>query len=146
MNHIWTVVCERSITDIESNNISLIHVIEQIKFREVPADKVPPGEPTRIGASRFEVVSLWGRGNPNEPETADAKIIFCSPTGQELAQNKMNIDLTEYKRIRTRWMFFGLLPYSGDGEYTFVVQQEVDGEWRTEAEVPLEISKMSPED
>ena len=143
MNHVWTVVCERSLIDKDSNNLSLINVIEQIQIGSL--EEIPEGAPPPTGGGRIEVVTMWSRSNLETPETTNTRTIFYSPTGDELVRNEPYIDLTEFKRLRARWLYIGLPPYSGDGQYTFVVQQEVDGEWRTEAEVPLEISKIPSE-
>ena len=143
MEHIWTVVCEKSIVDSSSNNISLINVIERIRFgerEELKGDKMVPG--AFVG---LEVVSMWCRSDVEKPETGKSRTEFLSPSKDVLVGNEGPIDLMEHQRLRAIWAFFGV-PYAGDGRYMFVVQQEVDGEWQTEAEIPLEISKIPSED
>ena len=49
IEHAWSVLCTRSVTDRESNNISLFEVIEQIS---TVGPAPPPGAPT---AFRFNL-------------------------------------------------------------------------------------------
>ena len=138
MDHIWTVICEKSITDSRSNNISLINIMEQIR--------VAPKEDIRGILLELEVVSLWCRSDADQPETGHTRTILCSPIGDELAQSELiTIDLTKYQRIRASWKFIGL-PYSDDGRYHFVVQRQIDDQWQTVATVPLEIIRDLPEE
>jgi len=146
MKHVWTIVCERSIIDSQSNNISLINALEQIQLmagEEVQNLATTPGEsPIRGIGVTFEVVTLWCRNDPNQPESAPSQALLLSPTGDEMVKNKMQIDLTNHQRMRVKWGFGGI-PYSGDGRYLFVVQQEIADQWQTVAEIPLDINRVS---
>ena len=138
MEHIWTVVCEKSITDSRSNNISLINVIEQIRF--APQEGVQT-----VPITGLEVISMWCRSDSNTPETGNSRTTLLSPSGDELGQDKTIIDLTKYQRIRRTWMFVGF-PFTGAGRYHFVAQRQIDDQWETVATVPLEIILGVPEE
>jgi hypothetical protein len=138
VNLVWAVACRQSIIDIQTNNISLINVLEQVNFAtsNEDVDNVP---------IPLEVVSMWARSNFDEPEKANGRWLLFAPSGDELNNLDFDIDLTQHTRARAITRFMGL-PFSGNGIYRFVVQlEENDGLWQTVAMFPLDVIRNTSE-
>ena len=71
INHVWTVLCHRTLIDQKSNNVSMIDAIEQIniKGREGPT----------VAQISMELVSLWIRSDPNTGTRGQYRISFIEP-------------------------------------------------------------------
>jgi hypothetical protein len=134
IRHVWTVFCSSSAIDKDTNQVSLFDIIEKINVELVGAP--PPGEKVVV-PSRFQVVTLWSRAQPNEPEAGSGRLRLMAPGGQELLKSENDIDLTEYGLRRVRVNLAGM-PFVGNGQYRFVVDQRVNDEWKMVAEVPIQ--------
>jgi len=139
IDHVWTVVCSRAVTDRESNNVSLQNVVEQITIRGEPI-------PDAMVPIPLDVVTLWVRANTDIPSRGYTRLIFLSPSGTVIGSLESEVDLSEYERYRTRTHFQGL-PVTEPGRYTFRVelQNEGESEWHQVALIPLRIIFMPPE-
>lgn len=138
IQHIWTVICSNSVIDQDSNNISLQSVIEQLNIAGTPpASGVVPAVPISL-----EVVTLWARADFDVPGRGRARVTFLFPSGIPSAplQFEYGIDLSSFKRNRTRWHINGL-PIRESGRHIFRVEFQNEGEnvWREVATVPLEV-------
>ncbi len=133
IEHVWTVLCTRSIYDSESNNVSLIEVLEQINL---PSDA---SFPAHIGI-QLDLVSLWIRSTHNEPTKGLARVTFVTPSKEKLDPIELPIDLTKSERHRTRFRFVGL-PIKEPGYHYFLVRYSEEGKskWKQAAKVPLSI-------
>jgi hypothetical protein len=136
IDHVWTVLCTQSITDRESNNLTLLNVIEQINV----LGPVPGPIPIQL-----ELVTLWVRSEPDRPTRGRGRVRVVAPGGTQLAENEYEIDLTQFERIRNQGRIQGV-PFSGPGRYLFVVslQQEDEQDWQDVARVPLQIVVQTP--
>lgn len=127
-------------TDTESNNISLIEVLDRVDFK-VKADFGPiPTEEQRVIPVPAEFVTMWSRDDPEQQEQGLARLLIISPSGEILHTIEFEPDLTEHQRHRQRGIFRGL-PFVENGIYQYVVQvfDEAKREWGEVASVPLEI-------
>jgi hypothetical protein len=137
INHIWTVICSKSIIDRESNNISLSNVLEQInitrsaEFEEGKAGLIP---------INYELVTLWMREREDQPDRIMAKITFISSSGPLPPANEFEVDLSQHIRTRTILRGNGL-PFNEPGIYYFQieVQKATLGDWEIVAKIPLQI-------
>jgi len=136
IKHIWSVLCQQSIVNRDSNNISLIEVIEQLSIegRVIESESEKP----KLLPLSFNIVSMWIRENLDEPADSKANVIFLSPRDKELSRKEVHIDLSEYQRFRTISRINGL-PFSGYGQYKFVIKVLNEGDWKTVATLPLSI-------
>ncbi len=126
IEHYWTVLCSNSVIDSESNNISLLNVLEQINIQDTPPEK---GE---IKGLPFpsQIVTLWGRSDVNQPERGTARYTVQYTHGGETSQTEPNtspVDLTEYRRMRTRTNM-PVLPIMGAGVHKIIVEIQSDPE------------------
>lgn len=132
IDHVWTVLCSKSAIDIESNNVSILDVIEQISI---------PGEPKPDGVlpMSFEIISLWIRSEPAKPEQGIERIIFVTPSHKSSIVTEIPIELLEAERQRNRVKFSGL-PISEEGRHYFNIEYKLDEqEWIKTASIPLTI-------
>lgn len=135
--HIWSVLCARSIIDSETNNISLIDVIEQVNLPAPPPPSTDGGV-TFIPIS-LELVSLWSRENADAPENRRCRVRVNSPGGLPAGMPttvEFQVDLTVHQRSRTRARLPGL-PIRETGTCSFVVEMSRDGEYTQVASIPL---------
>ena len=134
--HAWTVVCEKSIVDQDTHNVSL-DVLEQLTATVVTP---PEEEPGVLLPLRIEVVSLWCRDQIEIPERGRGRIKLVAPPGDAVGRFDFDIDLTENIRCRTRGRLPGLpVPSGSTGVFTFVVEMlDKDEEWSEVARIPLQ--------
>jgi hypothetical protein len=133
INHIWSVLCERSILDEDTKLISMINVLEEITIPDEPApDKVLP-----IVAS---LVTLWTRSDIKIPAQGFARYKFTSPSGEVLQSLEQIIDLTKYERLRSRGQFAGLkLPETGLYYFEVEFRENAQVKWKRVTKVPLKV-------
>lgn len=132
IEHIWSVLCSRSVIDSETNNVSIQNVIEQIIIN---------GEPTENGflPIPLELITLWGREKVDETSEGTERVTFISPNGKSEIISETIIDLTKVERHRQRIRFPGL-PVSEAGKHYFKVETKNDNnEWEQVAAIPLKI-------
>jgi hypothetical protein len=138
IQHIWTVPCRVTITDQDTNNVSLIEVVEEINLAPA-AVRFDPARP-RLPLF-FDVVTLWARERSDDPEVGFGRVLLFSPQGDLLIEQSTEIDLREKRRLRT----FGRIiefPTRGPGVYHFRVERRAgDGEeWQLAAMIPLDVT------
>ena len=132
MQHVWTVLCSRSVIDPDTNNMSLQNVIEQLT---VSGEVKPEG---RI-LCRMELTTLWCRPEDGVPTMGLARVTVESPAEEALGSTQYAVDLSVAPRYRQRTKF-DFLPINTLGRYVFKVeQQRSDGDWRVEAQIPLQV-------
>ena len=141
IDHVWTVVCSRSVIDRDSNNVSLQNVIEQLSLRVEP---VPEG----VCPIPLHVVTLWARTDLDVPARGYVRLTFLSPSSDALiGPLEAEIDLVDYRRHRTR-AGFAVLPLRESGRYVFLVELRIEDEdeWQQVAAIPLEVNFVPPEE
>ena len=141
IDHVWTVVCSHAIIDRDSNNVSLLDVIEQLNIGEEP-------HPEGCIALSFDIVTLWARADPDVPARGHGRVTFLSPSGTvNDGPFEFVVDVFEHSRNRTRGRF-QLLHISESGRYTFRVELrgEDETEWCQVAAIPIEINFPSSDE
>lgn len=137
IKHAWTVICQKSIIDVDTNNIFL-DVLEQLN---VTAPPVPSTAKGIVFPIRTEIVSLWYRTHDEEPTKADGRVRVEASNGENVVSTKLSIDLTKTSRARTRARLAGLpLPKGSTGYYYAIVELQIKDEWIEVSRVPLEVN------
>jgi hypothetical protein len=140
IDHVWTVVCSHSVTDRDTNNVSIFNVIEQISIIGEP-------KPQGVAPVRFEIVTLWARSDDDKPARGRSRITFMSPSQKKsMLGEERDVDLSKYERLRARRFVQGL-PVKEPGRHVIRVELQNEGEnrWHKVASVPLKIRFVSPE-
>jgi hypothetical protein len=138
--HIWSVLCSKSVIDKDTQQVSLFDVLEALHIQLEEPIKSP-------GLIRFatEVVSLWVRSERDAEETATTKCEVITPDGESVHAAEMALDFSEKRRFRSIFRAEGF-PLHGSGVYKFKVSVK-DGaseEWRLAALLPIEVTVKSP--
>lgn len=142
IRHIWSILCQSSAIDRDSNSLSLFHLVEEItitKEKGTTAEKAEAQKNFRLPV-QLELVSLWDREDAEE-RSVDAKMQLLDPQGKVLINQTYPLNFEKGKRrLRFRAKMGGLI-VSISGEYLFVVSIREGGakEYRDMAEVPLTV-------
>src|SRR5579863_6818782 len=120
VEHAWSLICTKCITDPESKNITLVEVVEQING--MPGTAFPVVAPFQT-----DFVSTWYRSDPNRGARATGRIVLHNPDGSMHEATQFAIDLTAFYRahVIVRSAGVGLV---GTGVYYFVVDFRLDGQ------------------
>jgi hypothetical protein len=137
IEHIWSVLCSRSVIDSETNNVSIQNVVEQIVIQAEPQEN-------GFLPIELELITLWGKDEPKEVVEGAGRVTFITPSGKSDVISDEKIDLTKAERHRQRIKLPGL-PVSEAGKYYFKVEvKNKDGEWKQVSAIPLKIEFQSP--
>ncbi len=130
IEHIWSILCSRSVIDYETNNVSIQDVVEQITINGEPVDNGFLPFP-------FELITLWGRKDNHETAKGIEKVTFITPSGKTDVISEAEIDLINVERHRQRVKFPGI-PISEAGKYYFKVElKNGSNDWKEVAAIPL---------
>ena len=139
IEHIWSIACERSTTDRETNNLSLLNILEQVNLLGPAPD---PAAKMALPL-HFELTSLWCRSNPDQAEESIGRIKMRAPNGAEILESEFPVDLTQNIRMRTQMRSIAF-PLLGTGRYTFTVEiRRADGNWEHVARIPLQVESLA---
>jgi hypothetical protein len=134
IQHSWSLICNRCITDPTSKNVTLVEVLEQIN--------APPGTVFPIMAPiQMDFVSTWYRSDPNQGERGTARVVVKWPNGGSSDDTQFAVDLTSFYRARIVTRSAGI-KLVGPGIYYFTLDLKQDGEaeWRNVARIPLSVA------
>ena len=144
IKHIWTVLCGASSVDKDSNQISLINVIEELTLSSIPQvskKEINVNNKGTFGIPvQFEIVVFLQRmDNPNEDLTVDIEIDSVDPKGKVLKSFPYLLPFQKgFKRIRFRIKMNGL-QYNSPGEYHFRIKLKEEDKFIEVASLPLDL-------
>lgn len=151
MQHVWSVLCGRSVIDIETNNLSLFDVFEDLKV-DVKSNTLSETNGGTINKKinipiKYEVVSMWSKDKDIKVATGTMQIELIDPTGKSLKSFNHNLEIKEaYNRIRSRIKITGIeLTISGTYIYRIKLKEGDKENFRTVVEIPLAV-KITKED
>ena len=139
MRHVWSVFCSRAVIDADTNNVTLVEVLEALQI----APPIPPLP--GILQLPCELVTLWSRQDLATAEQGTARARLMAPDGHtELHTATYTVDLGGYPRIRHRLRLNGV-PITGEGLHIWEVafRAAPEDEWGVRASVPLHISFLT---
>src|SRR3972149_5457811 len=125
IEHVWSVLCSKTIVDPRSNNVSLIEVVEQLVIEKRAIDDLPSGKEPVLPVP-MELVSLWQRIDYSVPVDGDMQTLLLGPDNTPLATPgpppilKINLK-GEAHRFRSFGKINGI-PFKGAGNYKFLIQ------------------------
>ena len=140
IDHVWTVVCSSAAIDMDSKNVSIQNVLEQINIPVEPAPDLVINIP-------YQIVSFWVRSDIEMPARGRSRIALVEPGGSINPIAEMPIELTEVERARQRVYCQGFRA-PAPGRYIFRVELLESGqdEWRLVASIPLRVVHVASED
>lgn len=139
---LWAILCEQSIVNQETGNISLIEVLE-----ELTAPPLPNSEAELFLSFDFHLAISWDKSDNNQENEEKFRLSLLAPSGKVLLQGERVINFSESRKAITVFNFNGL-PISESGSYEFQIQLPInDGtEWQKVRVVSLEVNYEKPED
>ena len=143
MLHVWSVLCLGSQIDIDTNNISINNVFEQLIVTLQPQTQKQESFNIPI---EYEVVSLWIKEPQEKKVKAEVELNIIDPKGTMLKSFKQEGEMPEaMRRLRTRFRIQGLgLTTSGIYRFIVKIKEKNKKEFRIVSEVPLEVHLNKP--
>ena len=138
MNHIWTVLCQKSSIDIETNLLSLFNCVEELS---IVIDDIKAAEKNIIIPVDFQLVSFWIIENPKQDNVLDIRGELLDPNGKVLNQFENRFEIKAgVLRFRNRTNLQGL-PVTEAGRYQFRLRQKKAGknDFEVMADIPLDV-------
>lgn len=137
LRHVWSVLCTKTVIDVETNNISLFEVIEQLQVRRPLAGK---------GNARFHVenpfgfqwVSLWTRAEHDKATQGHARDRVFDPSGALAFGGEYEVDLRQKPRTRVRRTVSTV--FKASGRYEFCTEVKSGRTWKEVSRIPLTVS------
>ncbi len=140
IKHIWSVLCQKSSVDQQSNNVSLFDVFEALEVDISPASnvKVPDDNPEFNIPVQYQVVTLWTRTDTKNAE-GQIQITLVNPYGKEkiLVNSELKFP-SDKRRMRSINQIQGL-PVNKSGDYHFIVELKQEEKFQKVADLPLEV-------
>jgi hypothetical protein len=133
----WVLCCERVIIDAQTNNATLVNVLEQLNLPERNDDA-----DVALVPLAFTIIATWS-GEEGRAGESQYRLRFVDGAGQEIfAENHIVRFAPGFHRMRSQVVMFGF-PVRASGQYTIESQLpgETDpNEWVTQASCHIDIN------
>jgi|GEM_PF-625305 hypothetical protein len=145
IEHVWSIICSRSIIDSETNSLTLNNVIEKITVNipKVEFEKAKGTGHTIFNAPiEYEITSLFRKSEGKKVTLFDMRVRMVNSSGQTImtgAEQKIGLkEGVKNIRIRNR---FNAIPLEKTGGYTFIIDlKEIEETVYAEVgRIPVEI-------
>lgn len=137
MKVIWSVLCESTVTDRDTNQVSLFNVVDNLAIPVPPANELD--DPNGLVPTGSSLVTLWARSNPEIPEVVTGRVVFLGPDNEALFTFEHPVELTEAPTGRGIFVMPGL-PLGLQGIYRFkIAAKSPDSDWQELFELPLRV-------
>ena len=143
MKILWAILCQISVVDRQTNNISLFNVVEDIQV-VAPSPQLEPSETVSqlVTPQVFDLVIMLGRSDFEVPEKGSGRVRIMGPglDAKESGSPPFEVDLTEFLRSRMIIKIPGI-PIAGEGIYRLLVDCTTEGkEWGSPFELPIQVT------
>ncbi|OGY40898.1 MAG: hypothetical protein A2Y82_03445 [Candidatus Buchananbacteria bacterium RBG_13_36_9] len=138
MKHVWSVLCQKSVIDSETNLISLMDCLEEFNLT-IDINKGDNQIPNKLTLPiNFQIVSYWLIDNIDKK--LKIKIVLLDPDNKKINELNGDFELKEkFLRYRTRINIQGL-PVTKGGRYLFKIYRIEENEILKEvSELPLDV-------
>lgn len=138
MKNVWSIICEKSSIDSQTNVLSLFNCIEEMNI-EIDKTKMPQGDKIVIPVN-FQLISLWRVDDSTKENTMDVKMEFVDPSGQVLNES-LNTLVTKKgeKRLRSIINIQGL-QITDSGVYYYKILEKKGNKFEVVSSTPLDIN------
>ncbi len=137
MKHIWSIICEKSSIDFETNLLSIFSCLEELKL-VIDETQVSKTEKLIIPVN-FQIVSFWSIENFSQDSSLEIKGELLDPQGTVLNEFQNTLQIKAgVKRFRNRTNVQGL-PVTKSGRYYFRISQKDKNKFIVVANLPLDI-------
>lgn len=139
--HIWSVLCQNSSVDQQTNNVSLFQVFEALEVDVTPASNAEVSASAEFNIPvQYQIVTLLSKEKADSENTKyGIRIALVNPQGEK----KILVDrelpfLANKRRMRSVNQIQGL-PVNKSGDYHFIVEIKQDEKFQKVADLPLEV-------
>ncbi len=138
MKNIWSIICEKSSIDAQTNSLSLFSCIEEIKL-EIDKTKMPKSDKLVIPVN-FQLISLWTVKDFAKENTLEIKVELIDPNGKILNEFPNTLKLKKgEKRLRSITNIQGMQITEG-GRYYYRILQRKGDQFIIASETPLDVN------
>ena len=144
MNHIWSVISEKVTIGQDSNNLSLINIIEQLNISSSLEEltKATSSENGVVVPFNLVFTSLWVKEEEELSEEVglELQLKIIDPEQKTIGSIENKVVVKEnHKRIRTRFKLDNFR-VTGSGMYKLVILKKENDEYKEIKSIPLDIS------
>jgi hypothetical protein len=127
---IWSVLCQSSSIDVDSNSVSIFNTVEEIKasFNSPKDDDLRKEiekeleKPSLVIPVQLQIVTLLQKTAENTQINGEIEVEFMNPEGKSIFKTSHPLTIpVDKKRLRDRMKINGLTITTG-GEYSFKVR------------------------
>ncbi len=138
MEHVWSILCEKSSIDTDSNLLSLFSCLEEISVVVDKEKMVAKGNKFVIPAN-FQLVSFWTINDSSQENSLTTKVELIAPDGAVLNQFNNSFKVKPgASRFRNRANIQGV-PVVGEGRYYLKLWHQTDKDYKLVASLPLDV-------
>lgn len=138
MKHIWSVLCQKSSIDIDTNMMSLFNCLEELN---VVIDRTGGAGEHVVIPVELQLVSFFSGENADSDGWLDLRVEIVDPTGRILNAFENRHEVKKgFLRFRNRANIQGL-PVTTQGRYIFRLLRKADESRNFEviSELPLDV-------
>jgi len=138
MKNVWSIICEKSSIDSQTNVLSLFNCIEEMNI-DIDKTKMPQSDKIIIPVN-FQLISLWRVDDSAKENTMDVKMELIDPSGQVLNES-LNTLVTKKgeKRLRSVINIQGL-QVTDSGVYYYKILEKKGNKFEVVSSTPLDIN------
>jgi len=138
MKNVWSIICEKSSIDSQTNLLSLFNCIEEVKL-EIDKNKMPKTDKLVIPVS-FQLISLWTIEKYTKENMFEIKVELIDPKGKALSEFPNTLKSKKGdKRLRSITNIQGMQITEG-GRYHYRISQKKGNQFEIASETPLDIN------
>jgi len=127
----WALICNRVITDKETNSVSYIDALEAFAVSSFPI----PFPPVCVS-------TLWRR--ESEEDTLRVRIRIQDPAGQTIQSFEPDQPTPLPKKRHRLNVILGGAEIREPGEFVIIIEQHTGKRWRMEHSLPIDVSQLPP--
>ncbi len=137
MKNVWSIICNNSSIDSQTNLLSLFNCIEEMKL-EIDKSKMPKSDKIIIPVN-LQLISFWTIDDFLKENTSDIKLELIDPTGKILNEffNTLKSKKGD-KRLRSITNIQGI-QITESGRYFYRILQKKKNKFEMVSETPLDI-------
>ena len=139
MKHIWTILCQNSSVDSNTNLLSIFNCLEKLTLT-IDKNKAPKTEELVISLGA-QLISFWAIENQNKGNVLEIRVEMLDPNGKSLNKSDQKIDVKKGTERFRNIMNIQQIKITKEGRYTVRMQQKKErgGDFNVVAELPLDI-------
>jgi hypothetical protein len=138
MKNVWSIICEKSSIDSQTNLLSLFNCIEEMKL-EIDKSKMPKSDKIVIPVN-LQLISLWIIDDFSKENTLDIKLELIDPAGKALNEFSNTLKSKKGdKRLRSITNIQGI-QITESGRYYYRISQKKGNKFEVVSETPLDIN------